>query len=89
MASKSEQTRQIVAEVALRMFREIGFEKTTMRAIAGVLQVRYRALADGEFNHTSVLVLLDAEGRVLARSETMGPRPDPEFLAAVRKAVAI
>ena len=60
-----------------------------LRAIAGVLQVRYRALADGEFNHTSVLVLLDAEGRVLARSETMGPRPDPEFLAAVRKAVAI
>ena len=60
-----------------------------VRAVAGILQVRYRALADGEFNHTSVLVLLDAEGRVLARSEAMGPRPDPEFLAAVRKAVAI
>jgi AcrR family transcriptional regulator len=34
MAAKSEQTRQLVADVALRMFREIGFEKTTMRAIA-------------------------------------------------------
>jgi AcrR family transcriptional regulator len=34
MAGKSEQTRQLVADVALRMFREIGFEKTTMRAIA-------------------------------------------------------
>ena len=34
MASKSEQTRQLVADVALRMFREIGFEKTTMRSIA-------------------------------------------------------
>jgi AcrR family transcriptional regulator len=34
MARKSEQTRQLVADVALRMFREIGFEKTTMRAIA-------------------------------------------------------
>ncbi|KQQ90064.1 TetR/AcrR family transcriptional regulator [Arthrobacter sp. Leaf137] len=34
MAAKSEQTRQKLAEVALRMFREIGFEKTTMRAIA-------------------------------------------------------
>lgn len=32
--SKSEQTRQLVASVALRMFRENGFEKTTMRAIA-------------------------------------------------------
>ena len=34
MAPKSEQTRQLVADVALKMFREIGFEKTTMRAIA-------------------------------------------------------
>jgi AcrR family transcriptional regulator len=34
MAAKSEQTRQLVADVALRMFREVGFEKTTMRAIA-------------------------------------------------------
>jgi AcrR family transcriptional regulator len=34
VAAKSEQTRQHLADVALRMFREIGFEKTTMRAIA-------------------------------------------------------
>jgi len=34
MTVKSEQTRQLVADVALRMFREIGFAKTTMRAIA-------------------------------------------------------
>lgn len=34
MAAKSEQTRRLVADVALKMFREIGFEKTTMRAIA-------------------------------------------------------
>lgn len=34
VAAKSEQTRQLVADTALRMFRDIGFEKTTMRAIA-------------------------------------------------------
>lgn len=34
VATKSDQTRQRVADVALRMFRDIGFEKTTMRAIA-------------------------------------------------------
>lgn len=34
MVAKSEQTRQLVADVALKMFREVGFEKTTMRAIA-------------------------------------------------------
>jgi protein SCO1/2 len=59
-----------------------------VRPIAGVLGVRYRALADGEFNHTSVLVLLDAEGRTLARTETIGSKPDPEFLKAVRAALA-
>lgn len=59
-----------------------------VRAIAGVLGIRYRELADGEFNHTSVLVLLDADGRILARTEQVGSRPDPEFLAAVRRATA-
>lgn len=56
-----------------------------VRAIAGLLGVRYRALADGEFNHTTVLVLLDADGRVIARTERVGGLPDPAFLAAVRR----
>ena len=59
-----------------------------VREVAGVLGIRYRALADGEFNHTSALVLLDGEGRILARSEQMGSKPDPEFVAAVRLATA-
>ena len=59
-----------------------------VRAIAGVLGIRYRELADGEFNHTSALVLLDADGRILARTEQIGSRPDPEFVAAVRRAAA-
>jgi protein SCO1/2 len=59
-----------------------------VRTVAGVLGVRYRALADGEFNHTSVLVLLDADGRAVARTEKIGSVPDPEFLAAVRKLLA-
>jgi len=33
-ASKGEQTRQLVVETALRLFRERGYEATTMRAIA-------------------------------------------------------
>ena len=55
-----------------------------VRSVAGVLGIRYRALADGEFNHTSALVLLDAEGRIVARTGQVGSRPDPEFLARVR-----
>ena len=59
-----------------------------VREVAGILGIRYRALADGEFNHTSAMVLLDGEGRILARSEQMGSKPDPEFVAAVRRAAA-
>ena len=61
--------------------------KNDVRQVAGVLGVRYRELADGEFNHTSALVLLDKQGRVLARTEKMGSQPDPEFVAAVRQAL--
>lgn len=59
-----------------------------LRGIAGMLGIRYRALADGEFNHTTTLVLLDAGGRVLARSDRLGAQGDAEFLAAVRRAIA-
>jgi protein SCO1/2 len=57
-----------------------------VRAVAGVLGIRYRQLADGDFNHTTALVLLDADGRILARTEQVGSQPDPDFLVAVRKA---
>lgn len=59
-----------------------------VRSAAGVLGVRYRQLANGEFNHTSALVLLDAEGRVVARTEQVGSKVDPEFLAVVRDTLA-
>lgn len=62
-------------------------EDTGLRGIAGVLGVRYRALADGEFNHTTDLVLLDADGRILARSAQIGGGADPGLLAAVRAAL--
>jgi protein SCO1/2 len=59
-----------------------------VRALAGVLGVRYRQLADGNFNHTSALVLLDPDGRIVARTEKVGSVVDPEFLAAVRGQLA-
>ena len=58
-----------------------------VRTVAGLLGIRYRLLADGEFNHSSALILLDANGRILARTEKMGTQPDPEFVAAVKQAL--
>lgn len=59
-----------------------------VRSVAGVLGVRYRQLADGEFNHTSALVLLDRDGRIVARTEQIGSKLDPEFIAEVRRLLA-
>ncbi|MEO7252177.1 MAG: SCO family protein, partial [Arenimonas sp.] len=63
-------------------------DESDVRALAGVLNVRYRHLADGDFSHTSALLLLDADGRVLARTDKVGSRLDPEFLTAVHLALA-
>ena len=54
------------------------------RTLAALLGVQYRQLPDGDFNHSSELLLLDAEGRIVARSTVIG-RTDPQFVAAVRK----
>lgn len=63
-------------------------DERAVRKLAALLGVRYRALADGEFNHTSTLYLLDAEGRKLASSSKLGMVPDPEFVEAVRAALS-
>jgi protein SCO1/2 len=59
-----------------------------VRRVAAVLGARYRALADGEFNHTSSIVLLDRDGRPVATTAASGPAADPAFVAAVRAALA-
>ena len=56
-----------------------------VRGVAGVLGVRYRQLADSEVNHTSALLLLDRDGRIVTRTEKIGSMVDPEFVAAVRR----
>lgn len=62
-------------------------ETHAVRQLAAVLGVRYRALADGGFNHISELVLLDRDGRPLARTPAAGPVPAEDFLLAVRAAL--
>lgn len=62
-------------------------DKAAVRRIAAVLGVQYKQLDDGEFSHSSALVLLDAQGRIVARTEKLGDA-DPEFVAAIRKALA-
>jgi len=57
-----------------------------LKQLAAALDQHVVPLADGSFDHRGSLVLLDATGRILARTEKMGA-PDPAFLQAVRSAV--
>ena len=61
---------------------------TDLRGLSAVLNVQYRKLDDGEFNHSSVITLLDAEGRVLAKTSNLGEKPNAEFIDKLRKALA-
>ena len=59
-------------------------DEATTRKIAAVLGIQYRKLSDGEYNHSSVVDVLDASGRIVARTGKLG-EVDPVVLAAVRK----
>lgn len=56
------------------------------RRIAAVLGVQYRRLDSGEFNHSSSIELLDAEGRIAGRSGLMGS-VDPALVQAIQRSL--
>jgi formylglycine-generating enzyme len=58
-----------------------------VRKLSALLDLPYRALPDGSFNHASVLILMDGAGRELARTSKTG-LPDPGFIAAIRQSLA-
>jgi protein SCO1/2 len=62
-------------------------EARDVRKLAAALDIQYRELASGDFSHSSTIVLLGADGRVLARTDKLG-EPDPDFVAALRSALA-
>ena len=57
----------------------------SVRKLAAALGIQYRALANGDFNHTTALILLDSEGRIAGRSSQLG-NADPAFVKRVRAA---
>ena len=59
-------------------------DAASVRKIAATLGIQYRLLADGEYNHTTVLILLDADGRIIGRTKKIGVT-DPAFLKLVRQ----
>lgn len=61
-------------------------EPGDVRTIAGVFGIKYKQLPDGEFNHTTKIILLDREGVQVASTSQLGHH-DPAFLEAIKKSL--
>ena len=55
----------------------------SVREIAAVLGIKYRRLPDGNFNHSSIITLLDRAGVIETRVEGIG-QPHAELLKRLR-----
>jgi len=62
-------------------------DERSVRKLAATLGVQYRALANMEINHSTSLVLLDAQGRIVAKTDKLGA-VDADFVAAIHRALA-
>lgn len=57
-----------------------------VRKLAAVLGIQYRALPNGDFNHTTALILVDADGRIVGRTSKLGSA-DPVFVKRVKASI--
>jgi protein SCO1/2 len=62
-------------------------EPGQLRSLSGLLGLQYRQLPDGDFNHSSELILLDADGRMAAHTDVIG-KLDPAFVATIDEVLA-
>ena len=76
---KKAASQRSVDEARWRLYRA---DAADVRKLAATLGIQYRQLTGGEFNHSTVLILLDAQGRVMARTEKISA-VDPAFMKAV------
>lgn len=56
-----------------------------VRKLAALLGIQYRAIGNGDFNHTTALILVDSEGRIAGRTAQLGSA-DPAFVKLVKTA---
>jgi protein SCO1 len=62
-------------------------DAASVRKLASVLGIQYKALGNGDFNHSNSLILLDGEGRVSGRTSRLGDA-DPAFVKSVKTLLA-
>lgn len=57
-------------------------DPASVRTIAAVLNIQYRQLPNGEFNHSAVISVLSPQGKIMQQSSVIG-RVDQSLLAAL------
>jgi len=62
-------------------------EAPNVRKLAAILGIQYRVLKDGGINHSTSLLLLDANGRIVAQSGKTGEL-DADLVAAIERTLA-
>jgi len=62
-------------------------DEVTVRKIAAALGIQYRRLSNGEFNHSTLIELLDADGRLVAKSGKLG-NADTALVRATHQALS-
>jgi protein SCO1/2 len=62
-------------------------EDAHVRQVAAALDIPYRRLDNGEFNHGTTLVLVDGEGRIVGRTSDLSGA-DPAFVKLVKTTLA-
>lgn len=62
-------------------------DETLVRKIAAALGFQYRRLSNGEFNHSTLIELLDADGRLVAKSGKLG-NVDTALVQAMRQTLS-
>lgn len=74
-------------QLAARWFRAEQEKLERTGQLAAVLGIQYKAIGNGDYNHSTALILLDGDGHIVGRTSQLGDA-DPAFVKLVKKTPA-
>jgi protein SCO1 len=81
--SEKLQSLAMARRIDLSRWTLVHTDEATVRKIAAVLNVQYRRLPDGSYNHASVVSLLTSRGEIAMQSSVLG-KADEGLAASLR-----
>lgn len=63
-------------------------DAASARKLAALLGIQYRSIGNGDFNHSTSIVLLDANGEIVAKTSELGSA-DAGFVKALKRTLSI